>query len=176
MGFDLKFRPQKPYGVLFVCMGNICRSPTAEGVFRAKAEAAGIADRLVIDSAGTHNDHPKSPPDERTQAHAAKRGYDLSGLRARQIQAQDFANFDLICVMDWQNLELTEAEYESACAEIPNLLKPQIRRFTEFCIQSEASTVPDPYYGGPRGFELVLDLVEDASNGLIARLKGTGAK
>ena len=98
----------KPYAVLFVCMGNICRSPTAHGVFQHKLNALGLQDRITVDSAGTHNYHPNSPPDERSQEHAAKRGYDLSDLRARQIRAADFARFDLILAMDWDNLALVQ--------------------------------------------------------------------
>lgn len=117
----------KPYSVLFVCMGNICRSPTAHGVFRHKARVSGLADTLMVDSAGTHNYHPDSPPDERSQAHAAMRGYDLSDLRARQIQVEDFETFDLVLVMDWDNLALVQLE-------CPPEHQHKVRRFTEFCL------------------------------------------
>src|SRR5450830_1867597 len=96
------------YSVLFVCMGNICRSPTAHGVFRHKVKEQGLSGAVEIDSAGTHNFHPNSPPDERSQAHAAKRGYDLSDLRARQIRDVDFERHDLILVMDLENLALVQ--------------------------------------------------------------------
>ena len=93
------------FSVLFVCMGNICRSPTAHGVFRHKMKALGLDGWVLVDSAGTHNYHPNSPPDDRSQEHALNRGYDLSDLRARQIKAADFAHHDLILVMDWENLK-----------------------------------------------------------------------
>ncbi|MDD5334341.1 MAG: low molecular weight phosphotyrosine protein phosphatase [Rhodoferax sp.] len=149
--------------VLFVCMGNICRSPTAHGVFRHKVGLRGWSDAVAVDSAGTHNYHPDSPPDERSQAHAAKRGYDLSDLRARQIQAADFEAFDLILVMDQDNLALVREQ----CPE-PHLHK--VRRLTEFCLQFDSPVVPDPYYGGAKDFEQVLDLVEDACDGLLQQL------
>ena len=100
----------KTYSVLFVCMGNICRSPTAHGVFRHKVMAQGWEHQVQVDSAGTHNYHPGSPPDQRSQKHAALRGYDLSDLRARQIQDSDFERYDLILAMDWDNLALVQAE------------------------------------------------------------------
>lgn len=154
----------KPYSVLFVCMGNICRSPTAHGVFRHKARASGLTDTLMVDSAGTHNYHPDSPPDKRSQAHAAMRGYDLSDLRARKIQVEDFETFDLILVMDWENLALVQLE-------CPPEHQHKVRRFTEFCLQFDSPVVPDPYYGGKDGFEQVLDLVEDASEGLLRHVR-----
>ena len=100
----------KNYAVLFVCMGNICRSPTAQGVFKRKLMDAGLAHQVTVDSAGTHNYHPGSPPDERSQVHAARRGYDLSDLRARQVTEGDYAHYDLILVMDWDNLALVQEE------------------------------------------------------------------
>jgi protein-tyrosine phosphatase len=145
-------------------MGNICRSPTAHGVFRHKVLSLGMADQVTIDSAGTHNYHPGSPPDRRSQTHAARRGYDLSDLRARQIRQSDFERFDLILVMDWDNL----ADVNEICPP-QHLLK--IRRLTEFCQQSDIPVVPDPYYGGPQGFDQVLDLVEDACEGLIRHVQ-----
>ena len=125
------------YSVLFVCMGNICRSPTAHGVFRQKVIEQGLALQVAVDSAGTHNYHPDSPPDERSQAHAATRGYDLSDLRARQIQDEDFERYDLILVMDWENLALVE----DVC---PPTYLGKVRRLTEFCIQNDSPVVPDP--------------------------------
>ena len=113
-----------------------------------------------VDSAGTHNYHPGSPPDDRSQEHAAKRGYDLSGLRARQIQDADFEAHDLILAMDWDNLALIQDE-------CPPLHQHKVRRLTEFCLIHDSPVVPDPYYGGEKGFEHVLDLVEDACQGLI---------
>ncbi|MBE0455731.1 MAG: low molecular weight phosphotyrosine protein phosphatase, partial [Roseovarius sp.] len=139
----------KSYSVLFVCMGNICRSPTAHGVFRDKVSELGLTNAVRVDSAGTHNYHPNSPPDKRSQAHAALRGYDLSNLRARQIQAEDFERFDLVLVMDWDNLALVQLE-------CPPQHQHKVRRFTEFCLQFDSPVVPDPYYGGTDGFEQVL--------------------
>ena len=152
------------FSVLFVCMGNICRSPTAHGVFRHKVNELGLSDTVAMDSAGTHDYHPNSPPDERSQTHAAKRGYDLSDLRARQIQGTDFEEFDLILVMDWDNLALVREQ-------CPSQYRHKVRRLTEFCVQLEAAVVPDPYYSGTKGFEHVLDLIEDACNGLLQHLK-----
>ena len=154
----------KSYSVLFVCMGNICRSPTAHGVFRHKVSELGLTNAVRVDSAGTHNYHPNSPPDKRSQAHAALRGYDLSDLRARQIQAGDFEAFDLVLVMDWDNLALVQLE-------CPAEYQHKVRRFTEFCLQFDSPVVPDPYYGGKDGFEQVLDLVEDASDGLLRHVR-----
>jgi protein-tyrosine phosphatase len=144
-----------PYSVLMVCMGNICRSPTAQG----------LQATLAVDSADTHNYHPGSPPDPRSQAHARKRGYDLSDLRARQIEEADFERNDLILVMDWDNLALTEA----LC---PPQHRRRVRRLTEFCLVQDKPVVPDPYYGGTDGFEEVLDLVEDACDGLLGQIQG----
>jgi protein-tyrosine phosphatase len=141
-------------------MGNICRSPTADGVFRQKLIDHGLSDVVRVDSAGTHNYHPDSPPDERSQLHAFRRGYDLSTLRARQVRGDDYAQFDLILAMDWDNLALLQED-------CPTEYQHKLRRFTEFCQVHDSPVVPDPYYGGATGFEHVLDLVEDASEGLI---------
>jgi protein-tyrosine phosphatase len=117
-----------------------------------------------VDSAGTHNYHPNSPPDKRSQEHAAKRGYDLSTLRARQIQKVDFEKFDLILAMDWDNLALVQ----DIC---PPQHQKKVRRLTEFCLTHASTVVPDPYYDGPSAFEHVLDLVEDACNGLMQHVR-----
>ena len=154
------------YSVLFVCMGNICRSPTADGVFRQRVLDHALKHKVRVDSAGTHNYHPGSPPDERSQAHAARRGYDLSGLRARQVTDADFVSFDLILAMDWDNLALLQQD-------CPALHRHKLRRLTEFCQHSRSPVVPDPYYGGARGFEEVLDLVEDACDGLLKHVQQT---
>ena len=146
--------------VLFVCMGNICRSPAAHGVCRKKLIDLGLAPLVDVDSACTHNYHPNSPPDERSQVHAAKRGYDLSDLRARQIRDDDFERFDLILVMDMDNLALVQDE-------CPQQHLAKVRRLTEFCQEFDSQIVPDPYSGGTEGFDHVLDLVEDACDGLI---------
>jgi protein-tyrosine phosphatase len=152
------------YSILFVCMGNICRSPTAHGVFRQMVDNHGLAHWVQVDSAGTHNYHPGSPPDERSQEHAAQRGYDLSDLRARQIHDSDFETYDLILAMDWDNLALIQAE-------CPEVHQGKVRRLTEFAQRFDSPVVPDPYYGSAKGFEQVLDLVEDACEGLISHVK-----
>jgi protein-tyrosine phosphatase len=152
------------YSVLFVCMGNICRSPTAHGVFRHKVIASGLGDVVRVDSAGTHNYHPGSPPDERSQEYAAQRGYDLSSLRARQIRSADFAQHDLILAMDLDNLALLQQQ-------CPPQHQAKLKRLTEFCLTHASPVVPDPYYGGAHGFEHVLDLVEDACEGLLHHVK-----
>ena len=154
----------KNFSVLFVCMGNICRSPTAHGVFKRKLMDAGLGKRGKVDSSGTHNFHPGSPPDARSQVHAAKRGYDLSDLLARQIRDDDFANYDLILVMDWDNLALVQDE-------CPPVHLGKVRRLTEFCLVHDTPVVPDPYHLGAAGFEQVLDLIEDACNGLLDHVK-----
>ena len=153
----------KSQSVLFVCMGNICRSPTAHGVFRHKLKQLGLQDLIAVDSAGTHNYHPNSPPDARSQEHAARRGYVLSDLRARQIKPADFSRFDWILTMDWDNLALVQER-------CPPQFQHNVRRLTEFCVRLESDVVPDPYYGAASGFEYVLDLVEDACDGLIQQL------
>jgi protein-tyrosine phosphatase len=151
--------------VLFVCTGNICRSPTAEGVFRRLVEQAGLADRIGVDSAGTHGYHVGEPPDPRTQAAASARGYDLSGLRARRIMREDFSSFDLVLALD--------RDHHALLARFaPPTTGHKLRLLMEFSRRSGTDEVPDPYYGGPDGFELVLDLVEDAAAGLLDHLRG----
>jgi protein-tyrosine phosphatase len=152
------------FSVLFVCMGNICRSPTAHGVFRHKVHQAGLAEVVRVDSAGTHNYHPGSSPDDRSVSHAVNRGYDLQDLRARQITDLDFDAHDLILAMDWDNLSLVQNQ-------CPPHHQRKVKRFTEFCLELNAQEVPDPYYGGAQGFEHVLDLIEDASNGLLKHVQ-----
>lgn len=156
--------------VLMVCMGNICRSPTAEGVLRHKLAKAGLAELVLVDSAGTHAYHVGSPPDDRSQHAASQRGYDLTGLRARKVKPQDFHDFDLVLAMDFDNLALLQ----ESCPPTTKA-RNKLRRLTEFVPahspHAAAQTVPDPYYGGPAGFEFVLDLVEDACDGLIAHLQ-----
>ncbi len=159
---DTTQRP--PYRVLFVCMGNICRSPTAHGVFETRVREAGLGDRVRVDSAGTHSYHVGAPPDARSQAHAAQRGYDLSTQRARQLTAGDFEDFDLILAMDWDNLALAEERCPPQHAH-------KLRRFAEFFQHHNSPVVPDPYQGGARGFEEVLDLVEDGCEGLMQHVR-----
>jgi protein-tyrosine phosphatase len=157
------------FRVLMVCMGNICRSPTAEAVLRHKLQQAGLHERVQVDSAGTHAYHVGSPPDERSQKHARLRGYDLTSLRARKFDPIDLDRFDLVLAMDWDNLALLE---EACPADAPSRRK--LRRLTEFVsadsTHAGAQTVPDPYYGGPAGFDAVLDLVEAACDGLLAHI------
>lgn len=150
--------------ILFVCLGNICRSPTAEAVFTAKAKSARL-NHLTIDSAGTGNWHQGHPPDQRATQHAQKRGFDLTPLRARQVTKADFEDFDLILAMDKQN-ERDLLRLASATD------KHKVRLFLSYG-QSDEKEVPDPYYGGAQGFEHVLDLIEDASDGLINTLKSS---
>ena len=150
--------------VLLVCMGNICRSPTAEGVFRAQVEAAGLAKKIHIDSAGTHDYHIGDTPDGRAQAAAAKRGYDLSRLRGRQVGREDFETYDYILAMDMQNLTRMQTQCPAKHAHKIGLFMEYSKNFLE-------REVPDPYYGGGAGFEKVLDMVEDAGQGLLAHLK-----
>lgn len=152
------------FQIVFFCMGNICRSPTAHGVFRHHLRLAGLQDRVSVDSAGTHNDHPGKPPDHRSQAHALARGYDLSDLRARQLVDHDFLHADLLLAMDWDNLALAEAMAPPA-----HLRK--LRRLTEFCLVHQSPVIPDPYLGGENDFEHVLDLVEDACQGLLLHVQ-----
>ncbi|MDD2869951.1 low molecular weight protein-tyrosine-phosphatase [Neomegalonema sp.] len=154
------------FRVLFVCLGNICRSPTAEGVFRRKLREAGLSGLVEADSAGTAAWHAGHPPDRRTQAEAARRGVDLSGLRARQVRAADFQDFDLILAMDEDNLrDLKEKAPPSARAEL--------KLFLDFVPGSSSSArskpreVPDPYHGGPEGFAEVYDLCASAADGLL---------
>lgn len=152
--------------VLMVCMGNICRSPTAEAVLRAQAALRGLARRVEVDSAGTHGWHAGEPPDPRAQAHGARRGYDLAPLRARRVQAADFERFDLILAMDRGNLaQLLELRPPGAGARVELLMR--------FARRHAVDEVPDPYYGAADGFERVLDLVEDACEGLLDHLCAT---
>ena len=156
--------PARPLRVLMVCMGNICRSPTAHGVLERKIADAGLADRIHVDSAGTHDYHVGRPPDERAQAHALRRGVNLSAQRARQLTRRDFADFDLVLVMD----EANESAARALCA--PDQ-RPKLRRLTDFCTRHQANEVPDPYSGGDAGFEQVLDLDHDAADGVLAAIR-----
>ncbi|MDG2289319.1 MAG: low molecular weight phosphotyrosine protein phosphatase [Woeseiaceae bacterium] len=148
--------------VLFVCMGNICRSPTAEGVFRHFVNEAGLNEEITVDSAGTHAYHIGEPPDRRAMAAAERRGVSLVGLKARRVTDDDFERFDHIIAMDEDNLirlqEQSTDEY-----------RDKISLFLSFAVDTETE-VPDPYYGGGAGFERVLDLVEKASRGLLETL------
>jgi protein-tyrosine phosphatase len=156
--------PPPERSVLFVCMGNICRSPTAEGVFRAAIEQQNLGARIRADSAGTGDWHVGAPPDRRAIAAARRRGYDLAALRARQVELTDFARFGWILAMDRGNLRELEAMRPSAFAGHLGL-------FLDLAPGLGVREVPDPYYGGSDGFERVLDLVETASAALIERLR-----
>ena len=150
--------------VLFVCLGNICRSPSAEGVFRKLVEERGLGEVIDIDSAGTHAYHVGSPPDDRAQEAASRRGIDMSSLVGRRVDQGDFYLFDYVLAMDESN------EFhlrEMAPAEEVH----KIKLFLDFAPQRSEREVPDPYYGGHSGFEYVLDLIEDASAGLLADIK-----
>jgi len=146
--------------VLFVCMGNICRSPTAEGVMRRYVEERGLCERIRVDSAGTHDYHAGEPPDPRAQAAARRRGYDLSTLRARQVQADDFERFDFVLAMDFNNLAVLQTICPKGYETKLGLLMPYARH-------RHATIVHDPYYRSAKDFDLVLDCIEDACSGLL---------
>lgn len=146
--------------ILFICMGNICRSPTAEGVVRGLAERAGISSLVELDSAGTHGYHEGEPPDLRARRVAASRGYDLSASRARRVQAEDFSRFDRVLAMDRQNLA-------ALCRVCPTEYLTKLGLFLGYAEGLALDEVPDPYYGGVEGFEKVLDLCEKAGLGLL---------
>jgi protein-tyrosine phosphatase len=152
--------------VLFVCLGNICRSPTAEGVFRKLVREENLEHLFEIDSAGTHAYHIGEPPDERAQAACARRGVDISGLRGRKATADDIRKFDYILAMDRENyqnlLEITDTGYEN-----------RVRLFMEFAPDRPEEEVPDPYFGGASGFDRVLDMIEAAARGLLAEIRRT---
>jgi protein-tyrosine phosphatase len=154
--------------ILFVCMGNICRSPTAEGVFRKLVRERAPHLQVEIDSAGTHAYHVGEPPDRRAIAAAERRGIDLSGLRARKVDEADFGRFDLLVAMDQLNREVL-------LDRSPDEYRERIRLMLEFAPSTDIDDVPDPYYGGPVGFEHVLDLVEEASKGLLDELLARSA-
>jgi protein-tyrosine phosphatase len=151
--------------VLFVCMGNICRSPTAEGVFKRLVTNAGLDAEIESDSAGTHDYHIGDPPDGRSQSAARRRGCDLSTLRARQVAHDDFAAFDYVLAMDETNL----TALRGLC---PANYRERVKLFLEFAPEAGRRDVPDPYYGGAQGFEDVLDLVELAAQGLLDHIAG----
>jgi low molecular weight protein-tyrosine phosphatase len=149
--------------ILMVCMGNICRSPTAEGVLRHVLESRAPHLKIEIDSAGTHDYHVGEPPDRRSIAAARRRGIDLSALRARIVRTEDFSYYDLILAMDEDNLRLLQEQ-------APRETRSRIRLLMEYAPNAVMRAVPDPYYGGPQGFEQVLDLLEEAAEGLLQDL------
>jgi len=155
---------QRKFRVLFVCLGNICRSPTAEAVFRKLAASEAPDLSIEVESAGTAGYHIDEPPDPRSQEAAKRRGYDMSPLRARIVAPEDFNRFDLILAMDQSN-------FEALHHRAPPAARERVRLFLEFGSDAEVTEVPDPYYGGPVGFEHVLDLVEDASRELLKYLR-----
>ncbi|GFE80825.1 phosphotyrosine protein phosphatase [Steroidobacter agaridevorans] len=150
--------------ILFVCMGNICRSPSAEGVFRHVLAASAPDLQIEIDSAGTHDYHVGAPPDRRSIEAARRRGIDLSALRARRVAAEDFDRYDLILAMDEENLQELRRR-------APAIHHERIRLMMEYAPHASSRFVPDPYYGGAQGFEEVLDLLEEAAQGLLAELR-----
>ena len=152
------------YRVLLVCMGNICRSPTAEGVVRSYIKNNGLGDVVEVDSAGTHGYHVGEAPDSRTQRAAMVRGYNLSQLRARKVARQDLDYFDLILAMDKSNLD-------NLRRMSPPEMHDRIRLFMDYARNFDDDEVPDPYFGLGHGFDLVLDMVEDAAQGLVDDLK-----
>ena len=153
----------KPVSVLFVCMGNICRSPTAHGVFQALVEEHGLANRILVDSAGTHSYHIGSPPDPRSQSTAHGRGVDLSGLRARRFESRDFHDFDYLLAMDNDNLaDMLAIRPETARARAELMLNYS-QRFRQ-------KEIPDPYFGND-GFDLVFEMVDDAARGLLRHIR-----
>ncbi len=153
-----------PIKVLFVCLGNICRSPTAQGIFQQKVKEAELDNDIYIESAGTGSWHIGKEPDSRTLAAGQKRGYDFSELRARQVGKQDFEKFDYVLAMD--NVNLRDLRQMA-----PSDFTGRLDLFLNFGSRSDYTEVPDPYYGGDQGFDLVLDLVEDAAEGLLAQLE-----
>jgi protein-tyrosine phosphatase len=147
-------------------MGNICRSPSAEGIFRDLVKTAGLSDSFQIDSAGTIDYHEGEPPDERAQATALAQGIDLSRIKARQYRDQDFEEFDYILVMDKQNREIIE----KVC---PNEYLGKVRLMCDFTVEFDEIEVPDPYFGGPYGFESVFALLKDTSEGLLQEIRSS---
>lgn len=146
--------------VLFVCMGNICRSPTAKAVFEGMVKSAGLSDLVQADSAGTHAFHIGEPADPRSVAAAQRRGYDLSRHKARKVEMSDFSEYDYILAMDWDNLALLQRT-------APRGLQHKLQLLMRFATEYEAATINDPYHGSPQGFDLALDYIEDACTGLM---------
>ena len=157
-------QPSTKISVLFCCMGNICRSPTAEAAFRHALINARLDGAITCDSAGTHGYHVGDPPDQRAQEAALRRGYDMSKLRARQVSAQDFERFDHVLAMDRHNLALLK----ELC---PPQYAHKLALYCDLHADFAGREVPDPYYGGPQGFDTVLDMVEAVNASLLARLR-----
>jgi protein-tyrosine phosphatase len=155
--------------LLFVCLGNICRSPMAEGVFRRIAEEEGVLDLFDIDSAGLGHWHIGQAPDTRAQKAARDRGIDISGQSARQVKHGDFARFDLLLVMD-------EGNFQELVQLAPADARHKVRRFLDYAPKARTKDVPDPFFGGPEGFDHALDLIEQAARGLLASLTADAAQ
>ena len=155
--------------ILFVCSGNICRSPTAEGVARHLIETAGLAGSIIVDSAGTNGYHVGEAPDPRARKAAEKRGYDLSGLRARKLEIEDFHKFDLLLAMDAGHLRIMREQ-------CPEAYRPKLQLLMKYARSHALDEVPDPYFGAEKGFEAVLDYCEDAVEGLLEEIAGTGVR
>lgn len=155
---------QEKIGILMVCMGNICRSPTAHGVFRHRLAEADLLDRIAVESAGTHDFHVGREPDPRARAAALERGYEFDDIRARQVEPADFDRFDYILAMDRDNLEILTSLGGDA-------RRARIGLFLDYAPDVQGHEVPDPYYGTRNGFEEVLDLVEAGADGLLAHLR-----
>jgi protein-tyrosine phosphatase len=153
--------------VLFVCMGNICRSPTAEGVFTKIVNDKNLTEQFQVDSAGTHAYHVGNPPDYRAQQAARRRGIDMQHQRARKLHSSDFEYFDHVLVMDDDN-------YANAIRDCPDEHKAKVKHFLDYAPHFGIREVPDPYYGEKMGFEQVLDMVEDASHGFLEDLQKSG--
>lgn len=173
----IRMPPPLPYRVLFVCWGNICRSPTAEALLRRDLVAAGLADRVEVDSAGVSAEHHRSPPDRRSQAEARKRGVDMGGLRARRVAPDDWDRFDLMLVTD----DAVERSLRRQAPDDADLTK--VRRITDFVAADgpfaaarATGEVPDPYYGGAAGFRRVFELLEAASTGILAHAHALAAR
>jgi len=154
----------KKIKVLFVCMGNICRSPTAHGVFEALIEREGLTDHIEVDSAGTHSYHINKAPDPRSQKTALSRGLDISHQRARQAESNDFTQYDYVLAMDQDN-------YHALCAICPEGMENKLELLMDYAPDSRMREVPDPYSGGPQGFEKVFDMVEAAAEGLLEDIR-----
>ena len=155
--------PETELKVLFVCSGNICRSPTADGVFRHLIVQAGLQNKVLVDSAGTLDYHVGSPPDRRSVRAAARRGYEIGALRARELAIADYADFDYLLAMDREHLAIMQSS-------APPEYQEKIALMLDFSDRYRGNEVPDPYYGGPQGFEHVLDLIEDGATGLLSEI------
>ena len=159
---------ESPVRILFVCMGNICRSPSAEGYFRHHLAQSSLSGRITFDSAGTHGYHVGNSPDDRAQATMARRGIDISDLRARKVRITDFSEFDLIIAMDEDNLQILESMDDGGGAKLVLMM----RYSDQFDDHRE---VPDPYYGGQDGFDYMCDLLDEATRGLLVKLEAGGS-